>query len=232
MNYKNIKEGIFLSRPNRFIAFVFIDGHEEKVHVKNTGRCRELLISGARVILEEGQNSNRKTRYSLIAVYKGDILVNMDSQAPNKVTKEGLLRGVLEEIGDVSFLKPEVTFGKSRLDFYFEYEGKKAFLEVKGVTLENQGICYFPDAPTPRGTRHIEELIEAVKAGYEGYILFVVQMEGMHTFRPNTIMDPKFSSALKNAYNMGVHILVYDCKVTENSLQLWKKIQIIDLDES
>jgi sugar fermentation stimulation protein A len=230
MRYKIIKEGIFLSRPNRFVAFVLIDGKEEKVHVKNTGRCRELLAAGARVILEEGQNPNRKTKYSLIAVWKGELLVNMDSQAPNKVAEEALLQGKIREIGEVSFVKREARFGQSRLDFYLESGDTKAFLEVKGVTLEQEGICYFPDAPTSRGKKHMEELVEAVKNGYEAYVLFIIQMEGMHTFRTNRVMDPLFSEGVKKAKEAGVHILAYDCKVTPDSLVIGKKIPFIEVE--
>lgn len=231
MKYITIKEGIFLRRPNRFIAYVLIDGHEEKVHVKNTGRCKELLIEGAKVILEEGRGDKRKTKYSLIAVWKGDLLINMDSQAPNKVVEEALLNGKISEIGDVTFLKRETVFGDSRLDFYFEKEAQKGFIEVKGITLEENGIGKFPDAPTQRGVKHLYELMRAVEEGYQAYAFFVVQLKGVHRFCPNTKTDPEFTKVLQLAHQKGVQILVYDCSVTEDSLVISEKVNDINLEE-
>ena len=224
MEYQNTITGIFLKRPNRFIAYVRIDGKEEIVHVKNTGRCKELLIEGVKVILEKGKNPKRKTKYSIIAVYKGDVLINMDSQAPNEAAAEAISVGKIKEIGEVSFLKREVTFGASRFDVYYEKEEKKGFVEVKGVTLEEDGIATFPDAPTARGTKHLMELIGAAKAGFEATVLFVVQMKGTHSFCPNKERDPKFAEALQKAMQAGVHVLVYDCDVTESSMKDRKSV--------
>ena len=226
MKYKNIKEAKFISRPNRFIAWVEVDGQEEKVHVKNTGRCKELLVKGARVLLEESDNKDRKTRYSLVAVYKGDMLVNMDSQIPNSAAFEAVSEGKIEEIGKPDFLKREVTYSKSRFDLYYEKDGRKGFVEVKGVTLERDGVVLFPDAPTERGARHIRELIKAKEEGYEANILFVIQMKGMKYFTPNAETDPDFAQALKDAYNAGVRILAYDCIVKEDEMVIDEKIEV------
>ncbi|MGI6677631.1 MAG: DNA/RNA nuclease SfsA [Dehalobacterium sp.] len=228
MEYRLIKKATFLHRPNRFIARVLIDGKEEVVHVKNTGRCRELLQTGADVILEKSSNPNRKTKYSLIAVYKGDLLINIDSQAPNTVVFEGIRNNRIPEIHPVTILKKEMSFGRSRFDLYFENDMKQqGFIEVKGVTLENQGVAMFPDAPTLRGTKHIQEMIRAVEEGYQGYIFFLVQMKRINYFTPNTLMDPKFSEALSEAHQAGVQILAYDALVTEKSLILGDKIKTL-----
>jgi len=225
MEYQKIKTAFFLKRPNRFVAHVVLDGKEEIVHVKNTGRCQELLQPNARVILEESQNPNRKTKYSLIAVYKNELLVNMDSLAPNTVVWEGIKANKIDEIKHLTVLKKEVTFGQSRFDLYFERQNsKKGFVEVKGVTLENQGVAMFPDAPTLRGTKHVQEMMRAVKDGYQGYIIFLVQMQGVKLFTPNHIMDQDFSNALKEAKESGVNVLVFDSQVTENSITFGKKI--------
>ncbi|MDO5522221.1 MAG: DNA/RNA nuclease SfsA [bacterium] len=229
MKYNNIVEGIFISRPNRFIAHVEIDGEEVVCHVKNTGRCRELLIPGkTKVYLEDhGTNTTRKTRYSLITVVKetshGEMLINMDSQAPNKVAKEWLESGGLKK--NVTYIKPEKTYGDSRFDLYFEYEEEqgetvKAYMEVKGVTLENEGAVKFPDAPTSRGVKHIEGLVRAKQAGYDAYILFVVQLEQFTSFEANAETDPAFAEALKNASMRGVKVLVKPCIVTKDTLQI------------
>ncbi len=224
MEYKNTVKGIFKNRPNRFIANVIINGKEETVHVKNTGRCKELLIEGVTVILEESDNTNRKTKYSLISVYKGEKLINMDSQSPNSVFAEALIDGEIEQIGSVDFLKREVKYNNSRFDIYYEKNNKKGFIEVKGVTLEENGVVMFPDAPTERGTKHILELIEAKKEGYDVGIAFVVQMKDVKYFTPNKERDKKFYDALYKAYKEGVNIYVYDCIVTENSITLDKKV--------
>lgn len=224
MEYKNTVKGIFKNRPNRFIANVIINGKEETVHVKNTGRCKELLIEGVTVILEESDNTNRKTKYSLISVYKGEKLINMDSQSPNSVFTEALIDGEIEQIGSVDFLKREVKYNNSRFDIYYEKNNKKGFIEVKGVTLEENGVVMFPDAPTERGTKHILELIEAKKEGYDVGIAFVVQMKDVKYFTPNKERDKKFYDALYKAYKEGVNIYVYDCIVTENSITLDKKV--------
>ena len=226
MKYKSIKEAKFISRPNRFVAWVEVDGMEEKVHVKNTGRCRELLVKGTRVLLEESDNKERKTRYSLVAVYKGDMLVNMDSQIPNSAAFEAVAGGKISEIGTPDYVKREVTFSKSRFDLYYEKDGRKGFVEVKGVTLEREGVVLFPDAPTERGEKHIRELIKAKEEGYEANILFVIQMKGVRYFTPNAETDPDFAHALKDAYNAGVNIMAYDCIVKEDEMIIDEKIEV------
>ncbi|MGI6630981.1 MAG: DNA/RNA nuclease SfsA [Bacillota bacterium] len=226
MYYPLIKPGIFLNRPNRFIAQVLVEGKTETVHVKNTGRCRELLRPHARVMLEEAHNPKRKTKYSLISVYKNNMLVNMDSQAPNEVVWGAVQNGRIPEIPDVARLKREVTFGQSRFDLYFETaHGQKGFVEIKGVTLEEEGIAKFPDAPTLRGTKHLRELIQAVRAGYQGFVFFLVQMKGIKYFTPHSRMDQDFSQALKEAEAAGVNILVYDSHVTPHEITLGEKIE-------
>ena len=207
--------GTFLSRPNRFIAHIKIDGGEEICHVKNTGRCRELLTPGATVWCQAFDNPNRKTKYDLICVKKGDLLINMDSQAPNIAAKEWLQAGGLGEIQD---LKAEYTHGDSRFDFSFLKDGKRCFLEVKGVTLEHDGVCAFPDAPTERGVKHLQGLTAAVDAGYGAFVLFVVQMADMKYLRPNDDTDPAFGEALRIAAESGVTVLAMDCAVTEDSM--------------
>lgn len=225
MKYKKIVEGKFLERPNRFVAYVEIQGQIEKVHVKNTGRCRELLIPNARLILEDCSHiKTRKTRYSIIAVYKGNKLINMDSQVPNQVVYDGISQGLVEELGQVENLKREVGYLNSRFDIYFEKNGIKSFLEVKGVTLEEARLAKFPDAPTSRGKKHILELIKAKEAGYGAYIFFLIQMEDVEAFSPNWKMDRDFSQALELAYKSGVEILVYNSKVSKDSIELLEKI--------
>lgn len=225
MHYSNIKRATFLRRPNRFIAHIEVDGREEVCHVKNTGRCRELLMDRAAIYVEHHDNPNRKTKYSLIAVEKGDLLINMDSQAPNKVVGEWLLEK--EPFGKVKLLKPECTYGSSRFDFYLETEAEKIFIEVKGVTLEEDGIVRFPDAPTERGIKHLEELCACVEAGYKAAVIFVVQMEGMQHFEPNDKTHPQFGEALRQARKAGVQVLAYECKVTPSSLEISKSIPVV-----
>lgn len=228
MNYENkIREGRFLSRPNRFLAEVELPEGVETVHVKNTGRCRELLVPGARVFLEESGNPGRKTRYSLVAVYKGHMLVNMDSQAPNAVAAEALTEGRLRELGPVVLVRREKKYGGSRFDIYYEKEcGQKGFLEVKGVTLEEDGIAMFPDAPTERGAKHLLELAEAAKEGYEAAVLFLIQMKGPKVFRPHTERDPVFAAALRQAAAAGVRVLAYDCRVWEKGFWLDAPVKV------
>jgi len=225
MHYSNIQRATFLRRPNRFIAHIEVDGREEVCHVKNTGRCRELLTDRATIYVEHHDNLNRKTKYSLIAVEKGDLLINMDSQAPNKVVGEWLLEK--EPFGKVKLLKPECTYGSSRFDFYLETEAEKIFIEVKGVTLEEAGIVSFPDAPTERGIKHLEELRACVEAGYKAAVIFVVQMEGMQHFEPNDKTHPQFGEALRQARKAGVEVLAYECKVTPSSLEITKSIPVV-----
>ncbi len=223
MQYENMVPGIFLSRPNRFIAHIEIDGREEICHVKNTGRCRELLPTGARVWCQAANNSARKTKFDLITVQKGNRMINMDSQAPNAVAKEWLLAGGL---GKVENLRPETVSGDSRFDFSFTLDGKQCFLEVKGVTLETQGVCAFPDAPTQRGVKHLQGLAEAAKEGFGAYVLFVIQMEGVQYLHPNDATDPAFGTALRQAKNAGVQVLAMDCLVTENTIQIHRPVEV------
>lgn len=231
MKYINIIEGIFIDRPNRFVARVRIEGKEEKVHVKNTGRCKELLVPGAKVYLEDfaGRMGTRKLRCSLIGVEKEGILINMDSQAPNRAAGEALLNGTLPlpGMGKLKHIKAETMYGTSRLDFYVEDEkGQQGFLEVKGVTLEENGVVRFPDAPTERGLRHMEELMKARREGYRAYILFVVQMKGVLYFEPNDRTHPAFGETLRKAAEEGVFVLAYDCRVTRDSMTLEEPVDI------
>lgn len=229
IKYEKVKRGVFLERPNRFIAKVEINGSIETVHVKNTGRCRELLIEGAMVYLSESDNPLRKTKYDLICVEKqtgnGNILINMDSQIPNDVAGEWLKKGKL--FSENAVIKREVKFGNSRFDFYIEDGKRKAFLEVKGVTLENNGVAMFPDAPTQRGVKHIRELVSCLEEGYESYILFIIQMKGVDVFKPNYITDPDFSKALKAASASGVKIIALDSIVASDSIVADEYIKIV-----
>ena len=217
MIYSNMIPGTFLVRPNRFIAHVEMDGNTEIVHVKNTGRCRELLPIGAKVWCQKSDNPSRKTRYDLITVQKGHRLINMDSQAPNIAAKEWLLSGGL---GNAENIRSETTHGDSRFDFSFTLDGKPCFLEVKGVTLENDGICAFPDAPTERGSKHLRGLQKCVEEGYGGYVLFVIQMSDVEYLHPNDATDPAFGKALREAAAAGVQVLAVDCTVTEDSMTI------------
>ena len=224
MKYENIVKGVFLSRPNRFIAQVLIDGNEQTVHVKNTGRCKELLVKGNEVWLQKSDNPLRKTAYDLIAVKKGDLLINMDSQIPNAVAAEWLKKGNL--FSKQAVIKREVTFGNSRFDLFIEDGNRKAFIEVKGVTLENDGIASFPDAPTERGIKHVRELISAHNAGFEAYILFVIQMKSINVFIPNDATHRAFGDALREAERSGVKILAYDCLVEESGMKIDEAVKI------
>lgn len=224
MHYDNIVKGIFLKRKNRFIADVIINDKKEEVHVKNTGRCEEIFREGAKIYLQKSNNPNRKTRYSLISAYKGDMLINVDSQAPNKVVFEGIEEGKIKYFEDLKILKKEKTFQKSRFDLYYERNsGKKGFIEIKGVTLEEDNKTKFPDAPTTRGTRHVLEMIDAVKEGYEGNIFFLIQMDKVLEFTTNVQMDSDFADAVKSAESKGVKIHVYNSVVFKNEIILNKK---------
>lgn len=227
MRYSKIRKATFIKRPNRFIAHVMLDNQEEIVHVKNTGRCKEIFLKDATVLLEESNNPNRKTKYSIIGAYKKGTLINTDAQIPNYVVHEGINEKKIKELCDVSFLKKEVTFGNSRFDLYFETNTSKGFIEVKGVTLEENKAALFPDAPTVRGTKHIYEMIHAVEKGYVGYIFFLIQMQGIKCFTPNQKMDPAFTEALKSAQNLGVNILAYDSYVKEDEIIIGKEIEVI-----
>ena len=217
MKYTNITKAKFISRPNRFIAQVEVDGHTETVHVKNTGRCKELLIPGCTVFLTASDNPERKTRYDLVAVIKDNgLLINIDSQAPNKVAAEYL------QTQNYDVIIPEYTYGDSRIDFYMEKGNKKYLMEVKGCTLERDGIGYFPDAPTERGVKHIHELIKAKKAGYHAILAFVIQMDGVTEVRPNIETHPEFVKAFKKAKKAGVEVLFIPCHVEiENIVAVW-----------
>ncbi|MBQ7117804.1 MAG: DNA/RNA nuclease SfsA [Clostridia bacterium] len=225
MKYGKIQKARFISRPNRFVALVSIGGSETAVHVKNTGRCRELLTEGAEVWLEKSSNPDRKYQYSLVTVKKGDRMVNMDSQAPNKAVGEWL-SAEGGPFTDVKLIKPECKYGKSRFDFYVEYADKKAFIEVKGVTLENDGAVSFPDAPTERGSKHLRELCGCIREGYEAYVIFVIQMKGVLYFTANSCHDPVFARTLSQAYNEGVKILAYDCLVTEDEIKIGNSVEV------
>ena len=250
MKYNQVVPGTFLQRPNRFIAHVLISGKEEVCHVKNTGRCRELLIPGCTVYCAVSDNPQRKTKYDLIAVEKiiesqtifanagitsqygkstpeahGTLLVNMDSQAPNAAVKEWLRSGAAP-FGSIDYMKPEYKYGNSRFDFYLECNNRKIFLEVKGVTLEDNGIVLFPDAPTERGVKHVRELIRCLEEGFETYVLFVVQMERALYFTPNRKTHPQFADALCEAKNAGVQLLAYTCKVTPDVMKIDKELKV------
>lgn len=225
MKYENTVCGRFLERPNRFIAYVELDGKRERVHVKNTGRCRELLIPGAEVWLEKTGNPKRSTAYDLIAVKKGERLINMDSQAPNKAVEEWLR--TKELFPDLTLVRPETVYRNSRFDFYLETEGEKIFIEVKGVTLEEDGEVRFPDAPSERAVKHVEELIEAKRDGYRVFVMFVIQMEGVKYFTPNRKLHPEFAEALCRAAARGVEILAYDCRVTPDSMTVNRPVPVV-----
>lgn len=216
MQYKKIHPAIFRARPNRFVAQVELAGETVTCHVKNTGRCRELLVPGARVYLEESGNPNRKTKYDLIAVEKGERLINMDAQAPNQVFGEWARAG--KWVPDLSLLRPETKYGASRFDFYWEAPGRRGFVEVKGVTLEEDGVARFPDAPTLRGVKHLEELMKARAEGYQTAVCFLIQMEGMRWMEPNDATHPEFGDALRRAASAGVEVMALECRVTSDSL--------------
>ncbi|MBQ8804588.1 MAG: DNA/RNA nuclease SfsA [Tyzzerella sp.] len=224
MKYERMYEGAFIERPNRFIAYVEIAGQKETVHVKNTGRCKELLQPGATVFVQKTANPERKTQWDLIGVKKGERMVNMDSQIPNKVVEEWIREGNL--FSNVSLVRPETTYGKSRFDLYIEAGGRKIFMEIKGVTLEEDGVVRFPDAPTERGVKHVKELMEAVKEGYEAYVFFVIQMKGVKYFTPNVKTHPEFAEALREASERGVKILAYDCEISEDSIEIREEVPV------
>lgn len=222
MEYNNIVKGRFIDRPNRFIANCEINGKTEVCHVKNTGRCKELLVQGTTVYLQKSDNPNRKTQYDLIAVQKGERLINMDSQIVNSVALEYVPR----LFDKIKFIKPEYTYGNSRFDIYIETETDKIFVEVKGVTLESGGVTAFPDAPTVRGVKHLKELQKAVKEGYKAFALFIIQMNDVKYFVPNRKTHPEFADELKKAAENGVNLLAFDCKVTPHSIEIDKRVPI------
>lgn len=216
MKYKNIREATFISRPNRFIANIDIDGRTEICHVKNTGRCKELLVPGTKIFVQETGNQLRKTKYDLISVRKGNRLVNIDSQVPNRVFYDWMFES--NYFDEIILIKPEFRYGNSRFDFYIETASRKLFIEVKGVTLEEGGVALFPDAPTERGLKHINELCQCMKEGYEAFIVFIIQMENVLYFTPNKRTHEAFGDALKNAEEAGLQLLALDCEVTEDSI--------------
>lgn len=222
MRYNNIHKGTFIERPNRFIAICKINGKEEICHVKNTGRCRELLVKGTTVYLEKSSNPNRKTQFDLVSVQKNDKLINMDSQIPNFVVAESLNK----LFSDITFVKQEYKYGNSRFDIYVETKTEKIFVEVKGVTLENDGVVRFPDAPTERGIKHLKELQKAVAEGYRACVVFLVQLHGVKYFEPNYETHPEFAKELKNAYENGVEIFVYDSVVTPEEIIMNNRIEL------
>ena len=223
MRYGEMVEGIFLRRPNRFIAHVLIDGREAVCHVKNTGRCRELLVPGCRVWCEKSKNPARKTAFDLIAVEKGTRIINMDSQAHNAAAGEWLRAGGL---GPITELRAETFYEDSRFDFSFTLDGRRCYLEVKGVTLENDGVCAFPDAPTLRGAKHLRGLIRAAEEGYGAYVLFVIQMGDVVYLHPNEVTDPAFGDALRSAAAAGVTVLAMDCHVTPDTMELHRRVEV------
>lgn len=224
MKYKRIREGKFISRPNRFIANIEIDGKTQVCHVKNTGRCKELLVPGVAVYVQETENPERKTKYDLISVYKDGKLINMDSQAPNKVFGEWAQNSGYFK--NITLIKPECKYKNSRFDFYIEADGRKIFVEVKGVTLENDGVVSFPDAPTERGVKHIKELEEALEDGYDACIFFIIQMTDCRYFVPNKTTHPEFADALVSAGNSGVDIKALNCIVTPDTLEAFRFVEI------
>ena len=224
MKYDRVITGTFKSRPNRFIAIVDLDGVETRCHVKNTGRCKELLVPGTAVYLSVPDNTDRSTQYDLIAVQKGDRLINMDSQIPNAVAAESL-QGI-PMFSHVSEIRREYTYGNSRIDIFAKDEKNRYLIEVKGVTLEDDGVVRFPDAPTERGVKHVRELISSMKDGYIPCLLFVIQMDDVRYFEPNRATDPDFADALKDAKDAGVNILAYTCSVTSDSMVLKDSVEV------
>ncbi|MBR2783891.1 MAG: DNA/RNA nuclease SfsA [Firmicutes bacterium] len=225
MNYANVRAARFIDRPNRFIAHIELDGKTEVCHVKNTGRCRELLLPGARVYVQECPSPARRTAFDLIAVEKGSLLINMDSQAPNRVFGEWAAGGGFWP--GLTLLKPETRFGSSRFDFYLEAEERRAFVEVKGVTLEREGLALFPDAPTERGRKHVTELMRCREQGCEACLFFLIQMRGISRFTVNDETDPAFGRAVRQAVEAGVQVLAYDCAVTPDSLSVGQPVEIV-----
>ncbi len=222
MKYDRIVPGTFISRPNRFIAMVDVSGTVERCHVKNTGRCREILLPGTEVYLAKGENPARSTPYDLIAAKKKDFVINIDSQAPNIVAKESIER----ILGHCDVVKPEYTLGESRFDFYAEQDGRKVLMEVKGVTKENDRVVCFPDAPTERGLKHVRELTRLVKEGYRCVVCFIVQMEQPDYFEPDYPIHEEFGIALEEAQKAGVEVLAFSCTVTPGTLELAEPVEV------
>ena len=223
MTYDHIRQAVFLDRPNRFIAHIELDGERQVCHVKNTGRCRELLIPGAQVLVQLCDSPARKTKYDLISVWKEDRLINMDAAAPNVVFREWLESGGL---GGPERIRPECRHGDSRFDFYIERAGRPAFCEVKGVTLESDGVARFPDAPTLRGVKHLYGLIRCVEEGYDAVAAFIIQMSEVRWFTPASELHPAFAQALRAAADAGVQILALDCDVTETTIRARQAVEV------
>lgn len=224
MKYLNMEPAVFKARPNRFIAYVETERGEEICHVKNTGRCRELLTPDAVIYVQRNDNPARKTKLDLIGVRKKEYLINMDSQAPNQAVKEWLQAGTL--FSKEAKIYSEKTYGDSRFDFYIEDGERKIFMEVKGVTLEEDGVCRFPDAPTERGVKHIRELQKCLDDGYEAYIFFVIQMSPVKYLEPNDQTHPAFGNALREAAEAGVRVMARDCKITEDSMEIMNEVEV------
>lgn len=228
MEYKNIKEAVFLERPNRFIAYIEVDGKREVAHVKNTGRCRELLIPGCKIFVQENDLSHRKTKFDLISVYKGERLINMDSQAPNKVVMEWLCdKKLMPQLMPLTKIKAEAVYGSSRLDFYMEAGNRRIFAEVKGVTLEENGVVLFPDAPTERGIKHVNELCRCVEEGFDAYVIFVIQMKGVKHFAPNDKTHREFGDSLRAAKRIGVNVIAFDCDITPTEILYGDEVKVV-----
>lgn len=224
MKYKNVKKAKFISRPNRFIANIELEGEIRVAHVKNTGRCRELLVPNAEIYVQEFDNPARKTKYDLIAVKKGDRLINMDSQVPNKVFCEWVKTGKFAD--GVTLIRPETFYGDSRFDFYIEAGERRIFVEVKGVTLEENGVVRFPDAPTERGVKHLRELMRAKDEGYETFVVFIIQMDNVSHFEPNDATHPQFGATLREAEKKGVSIIALSCKITPDGIEAVEEVDI------
>ena len=224
MKYKNVKKAKFISRPNRFIANIELEGEIRVAHVKNTGRCRELLVPNAEIYVQEFDNPARKTKYDLIAVKKGDRLINMDSQVPNKVFCEWVKTGKFAD--GVTLIRPETFYGDSRFDFYIEAGERRIFVEVKGVTLEENGVVRFPDAPTERGVKHLRELMRAKDEGYETFVVFIIQMDNVSHFEPNDATHPQFGAALREAAKKGVSVIALSCKITPDGIEAVEEVDI------
>lgn len=223
MVYDNIKEAVFINRPNRFIAHIEIEGKIEVAHVKNTGRCKEILVPGAKVYVAGSGNKNRKTKYDLISAYKGNTLINIDSQVPNRV----FLECADTLFKNITKIKSEYAYKNSRFDFYIEQEGKKILAEIKGVTLEEEGVAMFPDAPTTRGVKHLKELISWVKEGNEAYVIFIIQMRGVKYFTPNSKTHLEFAKTLKEAKDCGVKVVAIDSHVTKNEIKAGNFVDVV-----
>lgn len=224
MKYNDIVEGVFIKRVNRFIAEVKIDSNIERVHVKNTGRCKELFLEGRKIFLQKSNNPNRKTKYSLISIYKFDELINIDSQVPNQVIFDGIESGIISGFETHTLLKREKTYGNSRFDLYYETSKDKGFIEVKGVTLEVDGLAMFPDAPTSRGAKHVRELTKGQEEGYKNHIIFLIQLSNVNQFTPNNKTDPDFAAALRKAIEAGVSVRCFTSTITSDSIEILKEI--------